>query len=51
MTGHGAKTWTDDEKSLVAVRGKSARMVYFSADWRVWGPLSGLIGRVDGQKG
>jgi hypothetical protein len=29
MTGKGVKTWTGDEKSLVTVRRKSARMVDF----------------------
>jgi len=29
MTGNGANIWTDDEKSLVEVRRKSAKMVSF----------------------
>jgi len=51
MTGHGAKTWTGDEKSLVAVRRKSVRMVYFQPIGVSRGLWGGLIGRVDGQKG
>jgi hypothetical protein len=51
MTGHGAKTWTGDEKSLVAVRRKSARMGCFQPIGVSGGLWGGLIGRVDGQKG
>jgi hypothetical protein len=29
MTGNGANIWRDDEKSLVEVRRKSAKMLYF----------------------
>jgi len=50
MTGHGAKTWTGDEKSLVTVRRKSVRMVHFQpigVSGDLWG---GFTGRVDGQK-
>jgi hypothetical protein len=50
MTGNGVKTWTGDEKSLVTVRRKSARMAHFQplgVSGDLWG---GFTGRVDGQK-
>ena len=50
MIGNRVKTWTGDEKSLVTVRRKDARMVHFQPIG-VSGGLSGeSIGRVDGQK-
>ena len=51
MTGHGAKTWTGDEKSLVALCRESARMPYFQPIGVSGGLCGGLIGRIDGQKG
>jgi hypothetical protein len=50
MTGNGVKTGTGDEKSLVTVRRKSARMAYFQPMGVSGGLCGGLIGRVDGQK-
>lgn len=50
MAGNGVKTWTGDEKSLVAVRRKSARVVHFQQIGVPGGLWGGFIGRVDGQK-
>jgi hypothetical protein len=50
MTGNGVKTWTGDEKSLVAVRRKSAGIVHFQRIGVSWGPWGAYTGRVDGQK-
>jgi hypothetical protein len=50
MTGNGVKTWAGDEKSLVTVRRKSARMAHFQpidVSGDLWGRFTG---RVDGQK-
>ena len=45
MTGNGVKTWTGDEKSLVTVRRKSARML----DSQGIGVLLALSDRNNGQ--
>jgi hypothetical protein len=42
MTGNRVKTWTGDEKSLVTVRRKGARMVHFQTigvSGGLWGSL------------
>jgi len=49
MTAHGAKILADDEKSLVEVRRKSAKILDFRRISVSWS-LSGMyIGRFDGQ--
>jgi len=50
MIGNRVKTWTGDEKSLVTVRRKDARMVHFQPIGVSGGLWGESIGRVDGQK-
>jgi hypothetical protein len=50
MTGKGAKIWTDDDKSVVEVRRKSAEMPDSSRIGVRRGLSGRCIGRVDGQK-
>jgi len=50
MTGNGAIIWTDDEKSVVEVRRKSAEMPDFPRISVCRGLSGRCIGRVDGQK-
>jgi len=50
MTGNGAKIWTDDEKSVVEVRRKSAEMSDLPRISVCRGLSGRCIGRVDGQK-
>jgi len=49
MTGNGAKIWTGNEKSLVEVRRKNAKMLDFQRIGVSWGLPDRRIGRVDGQ--
>jgi hypothetical protein len=47
MTGHGAKTWTGDEKSLVEVHRKNAKIMdilRISVFWGLSGKLPGQVG-------
>jgi hypothetical protein len=49
MTGNRSKIWTGNEKSLVEVRRKSAKMLDFQRIRVSWG-LSGRFTGRDGQK-
>lgn len=51
MTGHGAKILTGEEKTLVEVRRKSAKMLDSQRISVSLGLSGRCIGRVDGQKG